>query len=1046
MIRAGIFICLFLLNATFSFSQTTYYVSASQGNDTNSGTSETTPWKTITKVNNMTFQPGDKILFKKNDIWVGEALSIISSGTSSNRIVFTAYGTGAKPIITLREELPGWNRPENWTSQGSNRWSFNIGSDAFPIMRMWFDGSEFAGAVSLNGDNFDNLSGLPTTYGVNSTHRFFHGKWENPAKLYVYGTVNPALYYSSIEYPGKIRNFKEPTYQTITLTGDYVILDELDVRGGMYSPIMIRGGDYDIVRNCNVGQSSNFAGIYITANGSDYSNNNIIHGNWLETGKTWKQNFYNAATPYGVVMGTGAEYNEIYDNHIINFEMGIFIVSLNTGSAKYNIIHDNEITAPNLAYSKGMQIGSYIDANDGYVNTEIYNNYIHDVRANGIQINSYGNKVYFNIFYNIMFSQNEHADKLNSGFGIQLTDGEYGVGAPKDNFIFNNTFFNCKEVAIFTESRINYFYNNLFADNYTGLQILESIGVPSIWKNNLFFYTGATSDSKMVEIKNFESFTIGNFNNIFTNASGNIQHVGSLSNLINSDFNLSNSSPALNGGTDISTLVPEGFTDRFGNVINRTKPDIGAVQSSVFTGDTSQPTLIGATPLDSTRLLLTFSEPLNPSGVTSVSNYSISNGIVVYSAELSSDPTKITLTTSAHIYGQNYFLSVFNLQDLTGNVISYSSNSVYYQRIFDLLSVGWINKLPIVQASASNTTDIITAPDKTIDGLYYSNGGNPDSRWAAMPLPQWLIYDFGVAKQISKTRISFYEFQNGRIYNYNLTISNDAVNWVYIVNNATSSNSEWTENIFNPIIARFLKLEIIGNNQNTWATVWEMEIWGTSSLQPPLQVKSKIFLQGAYEYNQMRTILGGSKFIPLNQPYNIAPWNYNGYESVSSIPTEVVDWVLVEVRSDVSSSSVVSKRAAFVRSDGSIVDLDGRNYVSFWGVNSGDYYIIIHHRNHLSVMSAGKVALTESSILYDFTFSNSSAYGNELADLGNGAYGMYSGDGDANETVNVLDYGIVGNKLFQIGYLAGDLDLNGTVNVLDYGKANQNLLKVSKVP
>ena len=52
-------------------------------------------------------------------------------------------------------------------------------------------------------------------------------------------------------------------------------------------------------------------------------------------------------------------------------------------------------------------------------------------------------------------------------------------------------------------------------------------------------------------------------------------------------------------------------------------------------------------------------------------------------------------------------------------------------------------------------------------------------------------------------------------------------------------------------------------------------------------------------------------------------------ESVSSIPSGVVDWVLLELRSGTASSTVISRKAAFVKNDGSVVDLDGVSLVSF---------------------------------------------------------------------------------------------------------------------
>ena len=51
-------------------SGTTYYVDP-DGNDDNSGTSPTSAWKTLAKVDSTTFRPGDQILFKSGGSWIG---------------------------------------------------------------------------------------------------------------------------------------------------------------------------------------------------------------------------------------------------------------------------------------------------------------------------------------------------------------------------------------------------------------------------------------------------------------------------------------------------------------------------------------------------------------------------------------------------------------------------------------------------------------------------------------------------------------------------------------------------------------------------------------------------------------------------------------------------------------------------------------------------------------------------------------------------------------------------------------------------------------
>ena len=221
------------------------------------------------------------------------------------------------------------------------------------------------------------------------------------------------------------------------------------------------------------------------------------------------------------------------------------------------------------------------------------------------------------------------------------------------------------------------------------------------------------------------------------------------------------------------------------------------------------------------------------------------------------------------------------------------------------------------------------------------------------------------------------------------------------------------------------------------------EFGATGEDSPELNIK--IFLEGPYSSGSMSAGINGS--LPLHQPYDSTPWNYNGLESVSSIPSGVVDWVLLELRTGITSSTLVSRRAAFIKTDGRVVDLDGTSPVGFNGVSQGSYYVVVRHRNHLPVMSSDAVSLNSNSPIYDFTISSSKAYGiGALTDLGDGKWGMIAGDGDLNNVVNDSDYSVVGNHLFEIGYQYGDFDMNGIVNVIDYAQTNKNLLKTSKVP
>lgn len=92
-----IMVALFAPMSVFANS-TAYYVDNVGGNDSNTGTSPGTAWKTLSKVNSITFQPGDSILLKCGGSWTGQ-LYPKGNGVNGSPIILSSYGTGAKPII-----------------------------------------------------------------------------------------------------------------------------------------------------------------------------------------------------------------------------------------------------------------------------------------------------------------------------------------------------------------------------------------------------------------------------------------------------------------------------------------------------------------------------------------------------------------------------------------------------------------------------------------------------------------------------------------------------------------------------------------------------------------------------------------------------------------------------------------------------------------------------------------------------------------------------------------------------------------------------------
>lgn len=79
-------------------SGTTYYVDSLGGNNANTGTSPSSAWKTLDKVNATTFHPGDVIRLKRGTEFHG-VLWPKGSGSPSATIRLSAYGAGARPKV-----------------------------------------------------------------------------------------------------------------------------------------------------------------------------------------------------------------------------------------------------------------------------------------------------------------------------------------------------------------------------------------------------------------------------------------------------------------------------------------------------------------------------------------------------------------------------------------------------------------------------------------------------------------------------------------------------------------------------------------------------------------------------------------------------------------------------------------------------------------------------------------------------------------------------------------------------------------------------------
>jgi hypothetical protein len=207
----------------------------------------------------------------------------------------------------------------------------------------------------------------------------------------------------------------------------------------------------------------------------------------------------------------------------------------------------------------------------------------------------------------------------------------------------------------------------------------------------------------------------------------------------------------------------------------------------------------------------------------------------------------------------------------------------------------------------------------------------------------------------------------------------------------------------------------------------------------------------------MKTVLNQQGTIPLNQPYAGVPWTYDGDETVMSIPNpDVVDWVLVELRETPGEASTatidkrIDRQAGFLLKNGMIVGIDGSSNLTFNVTINDNLYLIIWHRNHLSVMSAIPLSQTDDIYNYDFTTDALKAFGGNSGhkEIVPGIWAMFGGNGNGDAIINEKDIEDVWNShAGRSGYLPADYSMDNQINNTDKNEIwYPNYSSISQVP
>ena len=171
-------------------------------------------------------------------------------------------------------------------------------------------------------------------------------------------------------------------------------------------------------------------------------------------------------------------------------------------------------------------------------------------------------------------------------------------------------------------------------------------------------------------------------------------------------------------------------------------------------------------------------------------------------------------------------------------------------------------------------------------------------------------------------------------------------------------------------------------------------------------VPARVMLEGPYVASTglMNDNLRSAGLIPSTEPYTALGYTMEnpGATVLSSVlntsgNNAPVDWVMVELKNAVSGYPVVARRACLVRRDGTVITPDGNTVITFATVNPVGKHLVIHHRNHLGIMSASPIATSGQSI--DFTVNTTVVYGTDAMQVNGTRMAMYPGNVNSDNVV-----------------------------------------------
>ncbi len=547
-----------------------YYVS-NEGNDTNDGLSENTAFKTIDKLNTIIFQPGDKILFKNGDTFIG-CFKPQGSGTARAPITIDSYGdeTEGRPVLQPGEDftvpcLMSANAMVKNPTVNYVIWFYNLeywevsGLELKdPKHEATFEnpGEVYRSGITIQAEDIGTLEHL---YVDNIIIHGFHGPRTNIGKSsggITMNVITNAERNRELSVPTQINDIRITNCEIYNVGRSGInFLTPWSFRNEeKWGPFNYGTKGYDYLPYENFYMANNYihdidgdGAIIDNCSGAVIEYNLVtrcvLRCNNAAVGMfNWNSN------------DTCFQFNEVFDiryggndsNHL-NDSQGIEIDALNDRTwVQYNYVHDNT-----GGFMMLCNIGDQYRSFDGIIRYNIsQNDYAHPRQGMfDIYAANYGTEVYNNTFY---FTERAVS---KTGYGSQVKPGEL--------FLFS---------AVGAREPMK-FYNNIFYYEGETPVAANNFGDASIdWQGNIFYGFTNLPENDNPKAPNLN--TDPKLVNPGAGAAGSYspgkQELGRQVDL--SCYHLQPDSPAINAGV---VVEDNGGRDYFGNPLTG-GPDIGA--------------------------------------------------------------------------------------------------------------------------------------------------------------------------------------------------------------------------------------------------------------------------------------------------------------------------------------------------------------------------------------------------------------------------------------------------------------------------------------